>query len=75
MNNYNYAMANIIVTKLSHKFIQSTGNLHSNHLQRWTGSIHIQCESVQYTFFVDVINGNQCKLYLSCRPAFIYIHT
>ena len=60
--------------QITHKVIQSTCNSHSNHLQRWIGSICIQCESAQCTFRVDAINSNQCAnvilqahIYLSIR--------
>ena len=46
------------MTKLSRKLIQSTSNSHSNHLRRWIGLIHIECESVQCAFHVDAINAH-----------------
>ena len=46
-----------IVTILS---LQSTCNLHSNHLRRWIGPIHVQYKSVQCAFCGDANNLNQC---------------
>ena len=61
------------MTKLLLKFIQSTFSLHSNHLQRWIGSICIQCKPVQCAFHVDAIDLYQCAfnvhIFFSCRQA------
>ena len=66
------------VTTLSHNLIQFTCNLLSNHLQRWIGSIHIQCESVQCAFHVDAINLNQFTFnahYFCCVDRPYMFHT
>ena len=46
------------------EIIQSTYNLHSNHLWRWIYSIHFQA---QCSFRVDTISSNQCALNAGCH--------
>ena len=57
----------IIVMKLSRNFIQSTCNSHSNHLRRWIGLIHIQCESIQCAFHVDAMNSHYFVMYTGLK--------